>query len=298
MAVAATILLDGVFYAAVLFLVAAGLTFVYGVTRILNVAHGSLYAVGAYAGTSMVLGYLRTGGPPPLVYVALLAGAVLAAVITGPLVERLLLRPIYGREDVVQLLVTFSLFLILEDVMKLVWGVFPYYVADPYALLGTMTIAGIPYARYQLALCAVAAATGGLLWWFVRRTRLGRLIVAVTVDREMSAALGVNVSRVYALAFTVGTLLATLGGALVGPLIAVAPGISVEAIVLAFAVVVIGGLGNLAGAALGALIVGLTRAAAVHLYPEVELVTVYLIMVAVLLFRPQGLFGEAELRRI
>ncbi len=292
------IVLDGVFYAAVLFLVAAGLTFVYGVTRILNVAHGSLYAVGAYAGASMVLAYLRTGGPLPLVYLALLAGAVLAAVIAGPLVERLLLRPIYGREDVVQLLVTFSLFLILEDAMKLVWGVYPYYVAEPYGLLGTMTVAGVPYARYQLALCAVAVATGGLLWWFVERTRTGRLVVAVTVDREMSAALGVDVSRVYVLAFTAGTLLATLGGALVGPLIAVAPGVSVEAIVLAFAVVVIGGLGSLGGAALGALVVGLTRAAAVHLYPEVELVTVYLIMVAVLLFRPQGLFGEVELRRI
>ena len=298
MTVAVVILLDGVLYAAVLFLVAAGLTLVYGVMRILNIAHGSLYALGAYAGTSLVLVYLKTGGPPPLMYLALLAGAVVAGAIVGPLVERLLLRPIYGREEVVQLLVTYSLFLILEDVMKLLWGVDPYYVAKPYAFLGTVTIAGVRYAWYQLLLIAVALATGVLVSLAIRGTRLGRMIVAVTADREISATLGINVGRVYTLAFTAGAILAGLGGALVAPLISVAPGISVEAIVLAFAVVVIGGLGSLEGAALGALIVGITRAAAVQLFPEIELATVYLIMVAVLLFRPRGLFGEWETRRI
>ncbi|OGL03429.1 MAG: ABC transporter permease [Candidatus Rokubacteria bacterium RIFCSPLOWO2_02_FULL_68_19] len=298
MTLAVVILLDGVLYAAVLFLVAAGLTLVYGVMRILNIAHGSLYALGAYAGTSLVLVYLKTGGPAPLMYLALLAGAVVAGAIVGPLVERLLLRPIYGREEVVQLLVTYSLFLILEDVMKLLWGVDPYYVAKPYAFLGTVTIAGVRYAWYQLLLIAVALATGVLVSLAIRGTRLGRMIVAVTADREISATLGINVGRVYTLAFTAGAILAGLGGALVAPLISVAPGISVEAIVLAFAVVVIGGLGSLEGAALGALIVGITRAAAVQLFPEIELATVYLIMVAVLLFRPRGLFGEWETRRI
>lgn len=298
MTVAVVILLDGVLYAAVLFLVAAGLTLVYGVMRILNIAHGSLYALGAYAGTSLVLVYLKTGGPAPLMYLALLAGAVVAGAIAGPLVERLLLRPIYGREEVVQLLVTYSLFLILEDVMKLLWGVDPYYVAKPYAFLGTVTIAGVRYAWYQLLLIAVALATGVLVSLAIRGTRLGRMIVAVTADREISATLGINVGRVYTLAFTAGAILAGLGGALVAPLISVAPGISVDAIVLAFAVVVIGGLGSLEGAALGALIVGITRAAAVQLFPEIELATVYLIMVAVLLFRPRGLFGEWETRRI
>ena len=298
MTLAVVILLDGVLYAAVLFLVAAGLTLVYGVMRILNIAHGSLYALGAYAGTSLVLVYLKTGGPAPLMYLALLAGAVVAGAIAGPLVERLLLRPIYGREEVVQLLVTYSLFLVLEDVMKLLWGVDPYYVAKPYAFLGTVTIAGVRYAWYQLLLIAVALATGVLVSLAIRGTRLGRMIVAVTADREISATLGINVGRVYTLAFTAGAILAGLGGALVAPLISVAPGISVEAIVLAFAVVVIGGLGSLEGAALGALIVGITRAAAVQLFPEIELATVYLIMVAVLLFRPRGLFGEWETRRI
>jgi branched-chain amino acid transport system permease protein len=292
------IFLDGVLYAAVLFLVAAGLTLVYGVMRILNVAHGSLYALGAYAGTGLVLRYLGTGGPTIGMYLALLAGAVLAGAIAGPLVERFLLRPISPREEVVQLLVTFSLFLILEDVMKLIWGVQPYYVAKPYAALGTVTIARVNYAWYQLLLIAFAVATGVLVWLGIRRTRIGRMMVAVTADREISVTLGINVARLHTVAFTVGAILAALGGALVAPLIAVTPGISVEAIVLAFAVVVIGGLGSLEGAALGALIVGLTRAAAVHLLPEVELATVYLIMVAVLLFRPRGLFGEMEMRRI
>jgi branched-chain amino acid transport system permease protein len=292
------IALDGILYAAILFLLAAGLTLVYGVMRILNIAHGSFYALGAYAGTSMVIAYLWTGGPAPLVYLALLAGALLAGALIGPVVERLLLRPIYAREEVVQLLVTFSLFLILEDVMKLIWGVQPYYVAKPYELLGIVSIAGVSYAWYQLLLIAVALATGVLVWLAIRGTRLGRMIIAVTADREISTTLGINVGRLFTLAFTVGAILATLGGALVGPLIAVAPGISVEAIVLAFAVVVIGGLGSLEGAALGALIVGVTRAAAVHLLPEAELATVYLIMVAVLLVRPRGLFGELEMRRI
>ena len=298
MTVPIAILLDGVLYAAVLFLLAAGLTLVYGVMRILNIAHGSFYALGAYSGTVMVLGYLWIGGPEPLMYLALLAGALLAGCIVGPLVERLLLRPIYAREEVVQLLVTFSLFLILEDVMKLVWGVQPYYVAKPYAYLGTVTIVGVRYAWYQLLLIAVALATGVLVVAAIRGTRIGRMIIAVTADREISTTLGINVGRLFTLAFTAGAVLAALGGALVGPLIAVAPGISVEAIVLAFAVVVIGGLGSLEGAALGALIVGVTRAAAVYLLPEAELATVYLIMVAVLLFRPRGLFGELEMRRI
>lgn len=292
------ILLDGVLYAAVLFLLAAGLTLVYGVMRILNIAHGSFYALGAYAGTTLVLGYAWTGGPEALMYLALLAGALIAGLVVGPLVERLLLRPIYAREEVVQLLVTFSLFLILEDVMKLVWGVQPYYAARPYAFLGTVRIAGVSYAWYQLLLILLAAVTGVLVFWAIRGTRIGRMIIAVTADREISTTLGINVSRLFTLAFTVGAVLAALGGALVGPLIAVAPGISVEAIVLAFAVVVIGGLGSLEGAALGALIVGVTRAAAVHLLPEVELATVYLIMVLVLIFRPRGLFGELEMRRI
>ncbi len=159
-------------------------------------------------------------------------------------------------------------------------------------------LGGIVYAWYSFLLVAVAILAGGLLWLFVNRTHFGRLVVAVIYDPEISTAIGVNVPRVYVVAFTLGAVLATLGGAFTAPMIAVVPGISVEVIVLAFAVVVIGGLGSMEGAALGALIVGLVRAAAVHLMPALELFTIYLVMALVLLVRPHGLFAQEEVRRI
>ncbi|GIX47445.1 MAG: hypothetical protein KatS3mg131_1656 [Candidatus Tectimicrobiota bacterium] len=139
---------------------------------------------------------------------------------------------------------------------------------------------------------------GGALVWMVRGTRFGKLVVAVINDREMSLAMGINVDRIYTLSFTLGAFCAALGGAAIAPTIAVVPGFAVEVVVLSFAVIAIGGMGSLEGAALGALLVGLGRALAIHLFPELELVTIYLIMVLVLLFKPEGLFGEVEVRRI
>ena len=292
------ILLDGVVYASVLFLIAVGMTFIYGVLRIVNLAHGSLYALGAYAATSLVIAFTGIGGSPYLTYPLLVLAAVLVGVTVGPVLERLFLRPIYGREDVIQLLVTFSVFLILEDAMKLIWGVRSVYADAPYALLGQVTVAGVSYSVYHFVLVGVAAATALLLSGLINGTRFGKLVLSVISDREMSTAMGINVGRMNTVAFTLGATFAALGGAFVAPTLAVGPGLSVEAIVLAFAVVVIGGLGSLRGAALGALIVGMARSGAVHLFPEVELAAIYLIMVAILLFRPQGLFGELELRRI
>jgi branched-chain amino acid transport system permease protein len=292
------ILLDGVVSASVLFLIAVGLTFIYGVLRIVNVAHGSLYALGAYTAVSLVSAFVNAGGSPYLTYPLLVAAALLVGVVVGPVLERVFLRPFYGREDVIQLLVTFSVFLILEDAMKLVWGVRSVYADAPYRLLGQVNLAGISYSVYQLSLVGVALATAVLLSVLINGTRFGKLVVAVISDREMSTALGIHVGRLFTVAFTLGATFAALGGAFVAPTIAVGPGVSVEAIVLAFAVVVIGGLGSLRGAALGALIVGLARSAAVHRFPEVDLAVIYLIMVAILLFRPQGLFGELTLRRI
>jgi branched-chain amino acid transport system permease protein len=292
------ILLDGLVSASVLFLIAVGLTFIYGVLRIVNVAHGSLYALGAYTAVSLVSWFVAAGGSPYLTYALLVAAALLVGVVVGPVLERVFLRPFYGREDVIQLLVTFSVFLILEDAMKLVWGVRSVYADTPYALLGQVNLAGISYSVYQLLLVGVALATAGLLSVLINGTRFGKLVVAVISDREMSTALGIHVGRLFTVAFTLGAIFAALGGAFVAPTIAVGPGVSVEAIVLAFAVVVIGGLGSLRGAALGALLVGLARSVAVHRFPEVDLAVIYLIMVAILLFRPQGLFGELALRRI
>lgn len=292
------VLLDGLVFAAVLFLIAVGLTFIYGVLRVINLAHGSLYAIGAYAATSAVGAFVAAGGHPYLTYPLLVLTAALVGVLLGPLIERLFLRPIYAREQVIQLLVTFSLFLILEDAIKLVWGVQSRYADTPYAVLGQVSVAGVSYSVYQFLLLGVALAAGLLLAALIHRTRFGKLIRAVIADREMSTALGIPVGRVYTAAFAIGTGFAALGGAFVAPTLAVSPALAVEAIVLAFAVVVIGGLGSLPGAAVGALIVGLARSTAVHLAPEVELAAIYLIMVAILVVRREGLFGEPELRRI
>jgi branched-chain amino acid transport system permease protein len=292
------IAVDGVVYASWLFLISVGLTLIYGVLRILNIAHGSLYALGAYAGASLVIAYQKQGLWPEGSYLILLIAALAMGLIVGPLIERGLLRWMYGRDQVFQLLVTYALFLILEDATKLIWGVDPYYAYKPYGMLGQVSLGGIVYAWYSFLLVAVAILAGGLLWLFMNRTHFGRLVVAVIYDPEISTAIGVNVPRVYVVAFTLGAVLATLGGAFTAPMIAVVPGISVEVIVLAFAVVVIGGLGSMEGAALGALIVGLVRAAAVHLVPALELFTIYLVMALVLLVRPHGLFAQEEVRRI
>jgi len=289
---------DGLVFASWLFLVSVGLSLIYGVLKILNIAHGSLFAIGAYTSASLVMAYTQAGLWPPGTLAALLLAAVVAGIVTGPVVERAVLRWTYGREPVMQLLVTFSLFLILEDLTKLVWGVSPYYAYQPYTLLGQVGIAGIEYPAYSFLLLMVAAFTGLGLWWFVRRTRFGRVVVAVIHDPEISVALGVDLRRVHVTTFTLGAVLAALGGAFTAPMISIVPGIGVEVIVLAFAVVVVGGLGSLEGAAAGALLIGLVRAVAVHLMPVVELFTIYLVMAAVLLIRPLGLFGRAEARRI
>jgi branched-chain amino acid transport system permease protein len=292
------VLVDGTIYASWLFIIAAGLTIVYGVMRILNMAHGSLYALGAYAAASLVGAWLRAGHPPLLSYAILLAAAAAVGLVLGPLIERGLLRIVYGRDEIVMVLVTYALFLILEDVIKLVWGVESYFVSEPYGLLGTVDIGPLTYPVYSGVLVLAAILTGVALRWGIYGTRYGKLLVAVIHDREIAAALGVDVRSVFLVTFTVGAVLAALGGALTAPTVSVVPGMGVETIVLAFAVVVVGGLGSMPGAALGSLIVGLVRSAAVHFFPQVELFSIYLVMALVLAFRPRGLFVAAEARRI
>jgi branched-chain amino acid transport system permease protein len=292
------ILVDGVIYASWLFVIAAGLTMIYGVMRILNMAHGSLYALGAYAAASLAGAWLRGGYPPLWSYAVLVAAALVVGAVMGPLVERGLLRFTYGRDEMVLVLVTYALFLILEDLVKLVWGVESYFVSEPYALLGTVELGDLPYPVYSGVLVLVAVAVGVALRFGIYGTRYGKLLLAVIHDREMSAALGIDVGRVFLVTFTLGTTLAAVGGALTAPFVSVVPGMGVEVIVLAFAVVVIGGLGSMPGAALGALIVGLVRSGAVHLLPQLELFSIYLVMALVLAVRPRGLFVAAEARKI
>jgi branched-chain amino acid transport system permease protein len=298
MELALTIVMDGLIYASWLFVVALGLTLVFGVLKILNIAHGSLYAVGAYAAASAVGLFASWGLGAGFSLVAMLLAAVAVAVVVGPLLERGLLRLFYGRDEVVLLLVTYALFLILEDGVKLVWGVNPYYVSEPYGLFGNLDFGPLSYVGYDLALIVLAVLCGLGVWFGLNRTVAGKIVLAVIHNHEMSASMGVNVDRVHWMAFTIGVFLAALGGAFTAPMISVQPGISVSVIIVSFAVVIIGGLGSIEGAAIGAVIVGLARAAAVHLMPEAELFSIYMVMAAVLIFRPEGLFQRAAARKI
>lgn len=292
------VLVDGIIYASWLFIIAAGLTIVYGVMRILNMAHGSLYALGAYTAASLAGAWLRAGYPPMGSYAVLVLSALLVGAVVGPLIERGLLRFCYGRDEVVLVLVTYALFLILEDAMKLVWGVEAWFVSEPYGLLGNVEFGPLSYPVYSAAVVVAAVAVGLGLRWGIYGTRQGKLLVAVIHDREVSAALGIDVNRIYLVTFALGTTLAAVGGALTAPTVSVVPGMGVEVIVLAFAVVVIGGLGSMPGAAIGSLIVGLVRSGAVHWLPQVELFSIYLVMALVLAFRPRGLFVAVEARKI
>lgn len=292
------ILIDGVIYASWLFVVAAGLTLVYGVMRILNLAHGSLYAIGAYAAASAIGWYFKAGYVPAASYLLLVGAALAAGALVGIAVERGVLRVFYGRDEVVMVLVTYAVLLVLEDLIKLVWGVESYSAYQPYQLLGRATIGPVSFANYDLALIAVSLALATALWWGLNRTRQGKLLLAVIYDREISTALGINVTRVFIVTFAIGSMLGALAGALTAPAISVTTGLGVEVIVLAFAVVVTGGMGSVGGAFVGALIVGLARAASVHLWPEVELFVIYGVMAIVLAVRPQGLFARAAARKI
>ena len=290
-----TIVLDGLIQASWLFIVALGLTLVFGVLKILNIAHGSFYALGAYTAVTMVAAH---GLPPAVGFVAMLLSVALIASAVGLLLERGLLKMFYGRDEVVLLLVTYAVFLILEDVTKLVWGVNPIYATQPYELFGNLEFAGLYYVGYDLVLIPISAAIGFAIWFGLNRTVIGKIVLAVIHNEEMSVSMGVRVNRVYATAFAFGVLLAAIAGALTAPKISMQPGLSSDVIILSFAIVVIGGLGSVEGAAVGAILVGLARAASVHLMPQAELFMIYLIMAAVLMFRPEGLFKRETARRI
>ena len=295
------IVIDGAIYASWLFLVAAGLTVIYGVMRILNMAHGSFYAIGAYCAASLTGWYFsgESGASPNWSYLLLFGCAIVGGLVVGVLVEQGLLRHLRGRDEILMVIVTYALLLILEDVVKLVWGVNPYLAYQPYRLLGQSSITdSLRFANYDLALVAISLAIGAAAWWALNRTDKGRLLRAVIHDREIATAMGVNVNLMFAITFAIGSMLGALAGALTAPAISVTPGIGVEVIVLAFAVVVVGGLGSIGGAAVGAVLVGLARSFAVHLAPQIELFVIYGVMFLVLAFRPQGLFGQLQPRKI
>jgi branched-chain amino acid transport system permease protein len=290
MAVPIIHLLNALLYASVLFLIAGGLSLIYGVMRIINLAHGNLYALGAYV-TAWSVGVVASGASPSLLYLLLPVGALAAAAL-GALLEPTVLRPFYQRAEEYQLLVTFGLLMILEDVIRLLWGPYPLSASSLWEHMGSVSIEGNLYPRYNLLVIAVGAAAAAFLWAFIYRTRFGVVLRATAQNMRMASALGVDVNRIYVEAFTLGCLMAGLGGAIIVPSQSAVLGMGIDALVLSFIVVVIGGLGSLEGALVGALIVGVVREVGITWFPEIELAVLYLMAAIVLLVRPAGLFGR------
>jgi branched-chain amino acid transport system permease protein len=282
--------LNSLFYAAVLFLIAAGLSLIFGVMGIVNMAHGSFYALGAYV-TAWSVVAVAAAVPTGVLYLFLPLGAMAVALV-GLVIEPTLIRPFYRRPEEYQLLVTFGLLLVLEDVIRAIWGGTPLTAGKLVDFLGLIQIGGLPYPVYNLLMIGVGAAAALALWAFVYRTRFGVLLRATAQDRRMAAALGIDVGRIYILAFGLGCFMAGLGGAIVVPSQAAVLGMGVEVLVLAFVVVVIGGLGSLEGALVGAIIVSALRTITIQFWEEFELAALYLIAAIVLLIRPTGLFGR------
>jgi branched-chain amino acid transport system permease protein len=281
-----------VFHASILFLVAAGLQVVFGVQKIFNLACGSFYALGAYVGVSAVQAFTAAGGPPWLFIVPLVVAGVLVGAV-GVVVERGLLRFVYDRDESFQLLLTFALVLMLEDVIRITWGTSPRSTSGLYLVYGQVRLFGATVPVYNLIVVAASLCIAIAIGWLLTRTAFGRIMRATADNREMAEALGVDMRRVYVRVFTLGTALGTLGGALVIPATAAMSEMGIELIVEAFAVVVIGGLGSMRGAFVGALVVGILRAVAISVFPEIEMLLIYLIVIGVLVLRPRGLFGAA-----
>jgi branched-chain amino acid transport system permease protein len=285
-------ILNSLLYASVLFLISAGLSLIFGVMRIVNMAHGSLYGIGAYVTAWLVGRAIGLGLAPFWLFILIPLGAVAVALL-GAVIEPVLLRPFYRRAEEYQLLVTFGLLLILEDVVRLVWGGLPL-SADPLMdALPSIHIGGLIYPGYNFVVIGVGAVAAVALWLVVYQTKFGVMLRATSQDRRMASALGLNVGLVYVSAFAIGCFMAGLGGAIIVPSQAAVLGMGVEALVLAFVVVVIGGLGSLQGALVGALIVSFVRTAGIQFFPEIELAVLYLIAALVLIVKPTGLFGTA-----
>jgi branched-chain amino acid transport system permease protein len=284
--------LNSLFYASVLFLIAAGLSLIFGVMRIVNLAHGSLFAIGAYIGAWLV-GRMIGFGVPAIWLLLAIPVAALAVALIGVVIEPLLLRPFYRRAEEYQLLVTFGLLLILEDLMRFVWGGLPLTADTVMDAMPVVHIGGLVYPGYNILVIGIGIAAAVALWLLIYETKFGVLLRATSQDRRMASALGLNVGRVYIAAFAIGCFMAGLGGAIVVPSHAAVLGMGIEALVLAFVVVVVGGLGSLKGALVGALIVSFVRTAGIQFFPEIELAVLYLIAAVVLIARPTGLFGTA-----
>jgi branched-subunit amino acid ABC-type transport system permease component len=277
--------LVGLSRAMILFIVSAGLSFVLGVLRVPNVAHGSLYMIGAFAAHS--ISTLVGGGNLGFWLALILAPLVVALV--SLVAERSLFCHLYEREHLMLLLFTFALMLILGDLVKIVWGADYRSIMAPKFLQGSLPIFGSPFPKYNLFLLIIGPIVVVGLWLFSNKTKIGKIARAAAVDRDMVGAIGINVSWVFAFAFVLGCFLAGLGGALISPTVSVTLGMDHDIIIEAFLIVTIGGLGNMWGAMVGSLIFGLTQSFGVLFWPQFAIVFPYLAVVLVLTWKPQGM---------
>ncbi|MBI4797890.1 MAG: branched-chain amino acid ABC transporter permease [Desulfarculus sp.] len=277
-------ILVGLSRTTILFIVSSGLSLILGVLRIPNVSHGSLYMIGAFATYSVATLIGGTTG----FWLALVLAPLLVALLSL-VVERGLFCHLYEREHLMLLLFTFSLTLVFGDLVKLVWGSDFRSLSLPPTIQGSFTLLGLPFPRYNLFLLVLGPLVAWGLWFLTNRTKIGKIARAAAVDREMVAAMGINVSWIFAAVFCIGCFLAGLGGALVAPTQNITQGMGHAIIMEGFLIVIIGGLGNIWGALLGALIFGLTDAVGILVWPQFAIVFPYLAVVVVLLFRPRGL---------
>jgi branched-chain amino acid transport system permease protein len=295
--------LNGLQFGVMLFLMSAGLTLVFGVMGLINLAHGSLYMIGAFAAAAVAS---WTGS-----YWLALAASLTAAAIAGAVIEIVVIRRLYNRDHLDQVLATFALILLFSEATRWTFGAFPLFLDVPEILSGTLTLPfDIVYSKYRLAIIFVGIAIAVGLFFLISKTRLGVRIRAGESDREMIAALGVDISKLYTMVFALGAALAGLAGALVGTIQSVEVGMGEPVLILAFVVIVIGGIGSIKGALVGAILVGLTDTLGRFLLPAffkvfldpatatdvgsaIASMLIYILMAAVLVIRPSGLFGNA-----
>ena len=284
--------LAGISNGMLLFLIAAGLSLIFGVLRIINFAHGALFMFGAFIAASVASVVPESAGIAG--YVAALIGATAALAVLGTAIETGLLRRIYRAPHEFQLLVTFALVFIAGDAVKLIWGREDRSVPTPALLEGSTQALGVTFPTYRLFLIGAGIVVAIVLWLVLNKTRWGIFVRAATQDRDMLGALGVNTRVLFTTVFATGAALAGLGGALAAPLVSVGPGLHVQVIIDAFVVVVIGGMGSVTGAFVASLLVGLVNAFGILAFPGLSVVLTFACMAVVLIVRPWGLFGNPE----
>lgn len=278
-------ILNGISYGLLLFLLASGLSLIFGLMGVINLAHGSYYMLGTYLGLEI---YQRTGS-----FVLALAGTALLIGAVGCLMERFFLSKLY-KQELDQVLLTFGFAYLFMDLCKWVWGGTPKSLPKPAMLNGSILINNSEFPVYRIAIIAIGLLVAVLLWLFLEDTRIGMIIRAGVEDKEMVTGMGINISLYFAGTFALGAFLAAFGGVIGGPVIGAYIGLDSDILVLALAVVVVGGLGTLKGAFWGSLLIGLIETFGKVLFPDYSSITIYAAMVFILIFKPWGLFGKGE----